>query len=557
MKRETVKENLIYGVPVVVIVLLVMRYGVNVLWWDEWEMVSYLSEGVSLKFLATPHNEHMMLFPKILIVLSNWLFSWNSKAQMIVSVVLITIAYSMIVKYISSILEKGKIVSAICGFIILSPVQYFNFLMGFQIAFTCVTLMTVLAFYGLHKYYQDKKLGYIVGTFIFASIAAFSSLQGLCVWIAVIICCILECIFEKNKSKLKLIAIEVMFFIIVVITYCICANNVTGNLAIGEMGILSLLRTFLIVLGGVCGNRNEQINIICGLVILLCMFFLYRDSIVKNEIKKDLFGIGMSMTGIGCVLAISLGRIAYGTSTVLAWTDRYCSFSILIILGLSILLINRNKGNVVIFGCTILVIIGFSYLPEWKKSFENRIFVKYVVQNYRSCSVDELQQVYPWGTYSDAYKKIYELEKRKINAFKDNEINIEDSVSIKYAEQENTGMIKIGFEKMTVKFDDKFMSFIGPYVVDYYDSNKYEKIYIKVNNELYLPHRDHVIREDLVAYYNDNNYLYSGFIFSLPIAELVQGENEISILVFYDGGTKYCQSNIVRVWKTENELLIE
>lgn len=565
-KKMSNKVNkIIYLIPILFITILVIKYGVNVLWVDEWGMVNSLLDGLSLNFFTTHHNEHIIFFPKIIIMICNWISNWNTKVQMLVSIGLISGIYILSTKYINGKKHncwKLTVINFILGCLIFSPVQYFNFLLGFQIGFNLVAFSAVFAFYYIDKFINYHKISYLYLAIIGAVISSFSSLHGLITWISLIICETIIYIFEeKEKYFKKYLIIQNIITIFIFLLYFDNYIKPSGTPNIGEGGISKIIQGFFIILGGVCGNRDKRINISVGVLLFLIVLITYLKLILHKEIKKNFFGIAISLFGIGCALASTLGRVGFGVNIILAFTERYSQFSILVVLGISMIYLNKDKllRRVNLLIDIIVIVIGISFLPNWKETYDSRKGVQYVVKNYRECCMNELQTVLTWSDYEMAYDYIYELEKRNLNVFSDDTyVRKDSSITIKGAENiplpEGTFL---GFDNSTIQWDERFLWLIGPWAVDFTYGNTYEKVYIKINNELYLPHKDWIVRQDVADAFQNQKFRYSGFTFSIPIYRLKQGQNKISILVFLRGGTKYYESNIVSFFLDENKISLE
>src|SRR3954469_19358591 len=73
----------------VALILGVIRYGVNVPFWDQWELVpvfeKYHQGTLTLLDLAALHNEHRVLFPRMIDLSLAVLTKWNIRAELLVS----------------------------------------------------------------------------------------------------------------------------------------------------------------------------------------------------------------------------------------------------------------------------------------------------------------------------------------------------------------------------------------------------------------------------------------------------------------------------------------
>ena len=74
------------GLPVFLCFNFIYRFGVDVPFWDQWELVPFLdlwaSGTLSLGDLFSQHNEHRIFFPRLIMLLLAAATGWNSRAEM-------------------------------------------------------------------------------------------------------------------------------------------------------------------------------------------------------------------------------------------------------------------------------------------------------------------------------------------------------------------------------------------------------------------------------------------------------------------------------------------
>ena len=129
--------------PVALIIGCIAHYGVNVPFADDWDLSSLVSKGVQhkvqLKHLLQQHNEHRIVFLKMVVVAQAWLPTWDLRLQMFLSVVLCGLTAGnifILIKRTLSVSSRARMVIGFCITVLLfSPVQYENWLWGFQCAF--------------------------------------------------------------------------------------------------------------------------------------------------------------------------------------------------------------------------------------------------------------------------------------------------------------------------------------------------------------------------------------------------------------------------------------
>ncbi len=176
--------------PFLFLVLLLNRYGVNVPYADHWALVPLFqkidSGTLSVHDLWAQHNEHRIVFPRIIALLIARLTHWYTPAEIVFSLLMGLIGLFIIAMLLNNTVRKKLII--IPSFILMSawffsPIQWENWLWGWQIEwFMCVTAV-LATIYGLLKFLQNKKYPYFLLALASATFATFSLGSGILVWI--------------------------------------------------------------------------------------------------------------------------------------------------------------------------------------------------------------------------------------------------------------------------------------------------------------------------------------------------------------------------------------
>ena len=68
-------------IPGGLLLILILKYGVDIPYWDEWQYVSFFekfSQGtLTLSDLFAQQNEYRQFFPNLIFVGLGWLTQWN------------------------------------------------------------------------------------------------------------------------------------------------------------------------------------------------------------------------------------------------------------------------------------------------------------------------------------------------------------------------------------------------------------------------------------------------------------------------------------------------
>jgi hypothetical protein len=124
--------------PLIGPILMVYEYGVNVPYWDEWNMVAVVLDsrkGGIPPTLFAQHNEHRIVIPRLVFIALDNLTHWNQFATMTASIVFVFLTSLGIYVLARSTIPPGpgrewKIAGIwfACNMLIFSPAQWENWL---------------------------------------------------------------------------------------------------------------------------------------------------------------------------------------------------------------------------------------------------------------------------------------------------------------------------------------------------------------------------------------------------------------------------------------------
>jgi hypothetical protein len=161
----------------------VLRYSVNVISWDEWEIVplihSLRTGTLTFAQLWAPHQQHRMLIPNLIFLVIAQLAALDTRVLMYLSACLLIIAYVLLVltyrRRHDSLLSVAPV-----AYLMFSLVQWDNALTGFQVAWYIVMACLLALVYCLEQSGRNR-FAFALGIGL-AVLASCSSLQGLVLW---------------------------------------------------------------------------------------------------------------------------------------------------------------------------------------------------------------------------------------------------------------------------------------------------------------------------------------------------------------------------------------
>lgn len=281
LARSSAFLLVIYLLPFTFVLWFVTTFSVNVPYADQWELVGLFQRIAAGKatfqdFFAQ-HNEHRILFPKLIISVLAFISSWNIQWELYLNVVLAAIVFLLFYKISADQTVQHNrsfhLANISTCFIVFSVGQWENWMWGFQIAWFFMNVCLAIAILVLSVKLDLTLWMRLTLAALACTVATFSSAHGLLVWIAVIPSLIVFC---KDYRQLRNVGlIWIFLFITACYLYLIDYHKPSGHpslLSFLENPFLSL-EYFLTLLGSPLFHRSN-FSAEGGLAILLNFIFL-------------------------------------------------------------------------------------------------------------------------------------------------------------------------------------------------------------------------------------------------------------------------------------------
>lgn len=179
--------------PAVAVLGLLRAYAVDVPFWDQWELVGTLAAldtgSLGWSDVFRQHNEHRMVFPKLIMLGLAPLTGWNVVAEMLVGVGLATATLMVLAALMRPLAEVAGRVERLAALLVVSLAvfslaQWENWLWGWQIQWFLGVLAAIaaiaLATWSLGR---DQPWPFAVAAAAAAAVCQFSLASGLVVWV--------------------------------------------------------------------------------------------------------------------------------------------------------------------------------------------------------------------------------------------------------------------------------------------------------------------------------------------------------------------------------------
>jgi hypothetical protein len=317
------------------------RFGVNVVYFDQWEMVPLfdkLSSGdLTFSDLFAQHVQHRMFFPKLAMLALGSLTSYDNVAEMYL------ILCCFLVTVLCVIAAFGRRTPALAlipvGFLVFSLRQFENMLWGWQVSFAFAQVFSILTFFLIHRLRGGAATGVmLLAASASATVAAFSAVQGLWAWPVGAVQLLLAPLDKKTKrfSALAWISGGTGVWALYFLGYSLPAQG--QPLAYVFEQPASAARFMLALLGNSL-FWHQDLATTGGAVLLFlaitALFLIYR----RGGWGAYSFWIALLLFSLATLVTIAAGRAELGLTQ--ASLSRYSTFSLPTVLATYGLLVER------------------------------------------------------------------------------------------------------------------------------------------------------------------------------------------------------------------------
>lgn len=361
---KNLKRNFWYGlacVPLLVLLVFVAVNATNFPYNDQWEIVPVLeklySGTLTFQDLWMRHNEHRILFPRIVMVALAYISNWNICYEITANVILGICIFGLIIYQINKIKEYGKIKGLVLfgiSLLVFSVSQAENWLWGWQMQI----FMNVAAFIAGVFLLASQQANWckLILACIAGIVATYSFANGICFW------GIGFCIILLQKRHMEIHS-KYLYIVVWVITSCLVMFSFFYNyqrprdqplLWFITQNPEQSLQYFLVYLGAPLASFSSTVATIFGLMGLIgflwlayCCFNLYKRK--TQDYCSVLPWLALIVYSITSAMITTLGRAELGVSQALS--SRYITISNLMWISLLVMIpwINKNYFHSEIF----------------------------------------------------------------------------------------------------------------------------------------------------------------------------------------------------------------
>ena len=404
--------------PICFLFMLMNNYAVNIPLWDQWDIVylfeKYHKNALSFYDFWKQHNEHRIVFPKLIFLGLGLLTNYNVIIEMMVSFFFAVLIYTIIVWHIYRNRVSLKIESSyrwiwiVLSYFIFSLSQWENWLWGFQLQWYLNTLAVVLGAFILSNYPVRFYSLFLLS--LCGIIATFSLSSGLLYWIIILCFLMIYRIRISKEFSVRLIYYWIILFSMVIFFYFYDYKKPAWHpsLLFFLKDPKQFLDFFFTYLGNPLSSSRHSIQIFgyfCTFLYIL--FFLKQLSASCNrlELHSTFFFLIVGLYSILTALITALGRSGIGVSH--ATSSRYISISILIWISLFSLIFSYKLSRTVnltiqrrLLKGTKIVILIIMFVCINQKSYRS---IKFFQNTYAARTFGQLAVQYGSNIYGLRY----------------------------------------------------------------------------------------------------------------------------------------------------------
>ena len=405
--------------PAALAFLYVHSFGVNVVAGDSWSVARLFGELYSgtlgLGDLWAQHGDHRMLFPRIAMLALGVITSFNSVAEMYLTLTcfLLTLIGLLLV-FRNDVVKTSSwlFLFVPVAFMVFTFRQYENMLSGFQVAFGFVQAFSVLALCSLYftKYERYRKFAFLAAL-ASATVGSFSAAQGLFAWPVGLFQLLIGPI--ERPTKRVMVVVWALVGVAEWIAYFIGFGRSEQSASLGHLlgNPTGAIEYFLTLLGGSLvwplledSLLWQQTLALLGGLALVCLalaglFLVFKD----RKLGEYWFWVALLLFSFVVLASITLGRSNYGILQALA--SKYASFSVLAVIATYAILVKLvlerrsylTAGALGILSVLILTSIPWYYskgIEQGKSIKAQRERIAFILATYESQPDEAFQEVH-------------------------------------------------------------------------------------------------------------------------------------------------------------------
>ncbi len=338
------------ALPACFLGILILKFSVDVPFWDQWDIAHFfekISRG-SLSFgdLFAQQNEYRQFFPYIIFIALGWLTGWDVRYEMLLSFFLACLVAFNIFR-LGEVTLGGNLVPRLLVFLlsnllVLSPMQYENWLFGIQVVYfmpiACITTCMVVTYTSL-----GAKTKFLI-CMCLSTISTFSSANGLLCWVLIPPVLVLSNPQHDLMKKKWLRLGWMVGFTLNVLLYLYDYQKPLHHPSLAEALIhpMQAIYYFIVFLGTPLGVGRHPllvakvVGIVLTLAYVLSCIYSLKFSSDPALARRTICWLMLGTYSVITAMMVTFGRLGFGVEQALS--TRYTTFSLYLVVALVYLL---------------------------------------------------------------------------------------------------------------------------------------------------------------------------------------------------------------------------
>jgi hypothetical protein len=566
--------------PSVALAYYIAVFGVNVVFWDEWEMVPLLEKlnqgRLSITDLISQHNEHRPLFPNLLTLVTEKLTGFNTTVEMFLGWLLLTLTAGLLlyVYWVKSHKDPKVLLFFLpASFLLFSFRQYESVLWGFTSLEVYLLIFATAATFTLLDDCQKSARSFVLAL-VAATVASFSMVGGLSVWPVGLLQILMR---DRGKDRRQALTWIITWSVVTGVYFygwVPVASGPASNYVSYVFAHPSAGAIYFLSLVGAPLSFSVKTAAVVGSTGILISALILRQARRTNILQAG--GVFLSLTLFGALsdLLTTVGRSSLGVE--LALSSRYTPVTSVGIIGvylLASLVVQKSSGaewkrnrkaksersilvnrSVVVRALLVLFLIGLivPYRGGWLEGANwrsAREMGAYVLKTYRIQS-DESIQTYVYPSATVVRERAGYLEQNGLNVFGEPTIVTSSLTSIGsdtyFALETIDGQaVSQMASPVLIHADQGGTITITGWAVDKQANATARAVFLTIDGKLDLPTLYGGDRPDVAAAYGNPHLEYSGYIATFSSLILPKGQHTLSLeIVALNGPYFYYEQDV-------------
>jgi hypothetical protein len=553
--------------PPLLLLYYVNAFGVNLIFWDDWEKVSLVRKAMSgtLSFsdLFVQHNEHRMPFPNLFMTVIEILTQYNMVAVMLFSWIFLCLT-GLLIFYIYrrhsnwDSYPKPLLTFLPVLLLLFSFRQWESILWAVTFQIYLMIFCVVVAFLLLERS-RNMDIWFALGL-LSASLASFSFFAGLAVWPVGLF----QIIISKRRNGLRQITLWSVVSIGILISYfwgyikpAICPPlDYVFTHPMDGVGY------FFAFVGSPLFWDSATVSVILGLAIVLIAVSVLACAYRRKILMDNCIWLSLILFTALYSLIATVGRSGFGVEQALS--SRYTPVTFLGGVGVYLLALStfkRQSGKsrrLIAYGLLALIIVGIIF-AYWQGCYRgwgegqslrfSREVGAYVLFTYKMQS-DENIRNYLYVDTGLVRSQAEFLEKNRLSVFSKPIVNTStlilmhlDTLSaLEAINGESTSGQRANF---TIDSGQHETITITGWAVDKQANDVASGVFIVIDDEIHIPVIYGLDRPDVADYLKNSNLRFCGFMATFSSLKLGVGKHSVSLEIVSKSGYYYYQNHVL------------